>query len=134
MISQKNTLGATRLRLAFLGAIFASLIFTLALRLYFLQVLNTAEFTAGAERNQIRVVPEEPARGQILDRNGEVLVTNGMSLVVSISRQELSSEQLKQVIERLAPILGTTVEELNKRMEDKTLSAFTPVPIAENVP
>lgn len=134
MISQNNTLGTTRLRLAFLGAIFASLIFTLALRLYFLQVLNTAEFTAGAERNQIRVVPEEPARGQILDRNGEVLVSNGMSLVVSISRQELSAEQLKDVIERLAPLLGTTVEELNERMEDRTLSAFTPVPIAENVP
>lgn len=128
------TIGTTRLRLAFLGAIFASLIFTLALRLYFLQVLNTAEFTAGAERNQIRVVPEEPARGQILDRNGEVLVTNGMSLVVSIRRQELSAEQLRQVVERLAPTLGTTVEELNKKLDDKTLSAFTPVPVAENVP
>lgn len=130
----QTTMATTRLRLAFLGAIFASLIFTLALRLYFLQVLNTAEFTAGAERNQIRLVPEEPARGQILDRNGEVLVTNGMSLVVSIGRQELSAEQLKDVVARLAPILGTTVEELNKRLDDKTLSAFTPVPVAENVP
>lgn len=127
-------MGATRLRLAFLGAIFASLIFTLALRLYFLQVLNTAEFAAGAERNQIRLVPEPPARGQILDRNGEVLVTNGMSLVVSIARQELSAEQLKQVVERLAPVLGVPIEDLNKRLEDRTLSAFTPVPVAENVP
>lgn len=55
-------LGTTRLRLAFLGAIFASLVATLALRLYFLQVLNTAEFTEGAQRNQIRLVPEQPAR------------------------------------------------------------------------
>jgi penicillin-binding protein 2 len=127
-------LGTTRLRLAFLGAIFASLIVTLALRLYFLQVLSTAEFTAGAERNQIRLVPEEPARGQILDRNGEVLVTNGMSLVVSIRRQELTTEQVQQVAERLAPVLNMPLEEINKRLEDRTLAAFTPVPVAENVP
>jgi penicillin-binding protein 2 len=127
-------LGTTRLRLAFLGAIFASLIVTLALRLYFLQVLSTAEFTAGAERNQIRLVPEEPARGQILDRNGEVLVTNGMSLVVSIRRQELTTEQIQQVAERLSPVLNMPLEEINKRLEDRTLAAFTPVPVAENVP
>lgn len=127
-------LGTTRLRLAFLGAIFASLVVTLTLRLYFLQVLNTAEFTAGAERNQIRLVPEEPARGQILDRNGEVLVTNGMSLVVTISKQELTSQQLTEVTQRLSEALGMTVEDINKRLEDRTLSAFTPVPIAESVP
>ncbi len=127
-------LGTTRIRLAFLGAIFASLIATLVLRLYFLQVLNSDEFAAGAERNQIRLVQEEPARGQILDRNGEVLVTNGMSLVVSIKRQELSPEQLTQVSERLAQALGVPVDDINKRLEDRTLSAFTPVPVAENVP
>lgn len=127
-------LGTTRLRLAFLGAIFASLIATLALRLYFLQVLNTAEFAEGAQRNQIRLVPEQPARGQILDRNGEVLVSNGMSLVVSIRRQELSAKELNDVINRLAPVLGVPVEELNTRLADKSLSAFTPIPIAENVP
>ena len=127
-------LGTTRLRLAFLGAIFASLIATLVLRLYFLQVLNTEQFAAGAERNQIRVVPEEPARGQILDRNGEVLVTNGMSLVVTISRQELTSEQLKVVTERVAQALRVPIEEVQKKLEDRTLSAFTPVPVAENVP
>jgi penicillin-binding protein 2 len=127
-------LGTTRIRLAFLGAIFASLIATLGLRLYFLQVLGTAEFAAGAERNQIRLVPEEPARGQILDRNGEVLVTNGMSLVVSIRRQELSPEQIEQVATRLAPVVNLPIEEINKRLEDRTLAAFTPVPVAENVP
>ncbi|HEX2053325.1 MAG TPA: penicillin-binding protein 2 [Actinomycetota bacterium] len=127
-------LGTTRLRLAFLGAIFASLIATLVLRLYFLQVLSTEEFTAGAERNQIRVVPEEPARGQILDRNGKVLVSNGMSLVVTISKQELSGEQLEQVKQRVADALRIPVAEIDKKLEDKTLSAFTPIPVAENVP
>ncbi len=57
-----------------------------------------------------------------------------MSLVVSIRRQELSTDELADVITRLSPVLGVSVEELNKRLADKSLSAFTPVPIAENVP
>ena len=126
-------LGTTRVRLAFLGAIFASLIATLVLRLYFLQVLSTAEFTAGAERNQIRLVAEEPARGQILDRNGEVLVTNGMSLVVTVNKQELNKDQLAEVSRRLAQTLEISPEDIDKRLEDRTLSAFTPVPVAEDV-
>lgn len=130
----QSTASATRLRLAFLGAIFASLLATLVLRLYFLQVLDTAQFTAGAERNQIRLVPEEPARGQILDRNGEVLVSNGISLVVSIRRQELSKEDLEMVKGRLAETLQIPLEQIDKSLEDRTLSAFTPVPVAENVP
>lgn len=130
----QSTIVTTRLRLAFLGAIFASLIVTLVLRLYFLQVLNVAEFSASAERNQIRLVPEEPARGQILDRNGDVLVANGMSLVVSVHRQQLPADQRDEVVARLAGVLQTTVDEINDRLQDRRLPAFTPIPVAENVP
>lgn len=125
--------GTTRLRLAFLGAIFASLVATLVLRLWFLQVLNSDEYTQQAQQNQVRVVPEEPSRGNILDRNGKVLVTNGASLVVSIRRNELSPEEVQMVLGKLSGLLSTPMEQLNARIKDKTLLPFTPIPVAEGV-
>lgn len=125
--------GATRLRLAFLGAIFASLVATLVLRLWFLQVLNQDAFAQQAQQNQVRLVPEEPARGNILDRNGKILVSNGASLVVSIRRNELTPEQLQVVLGKLSGLLGTPLEELNTRIKDKTLLPYTPIPVAEGV-
>lgn len=125
--------GTTRLRLAFLGAIFASLVATLVLRLWFLQVLNQDEFKALAQQNQVRLVPEAPARGNILDREGKVLVTNGASLVISIRRNELSAEQTQVVVGKLSALLGLPPEQLNERLKDKTLLPYTPIPVAEDV-
>jgi penicillin-binding protein 2 len=125
--------GTTRLRLAFLGAIFASMIATLILRLWFLQVLNHADYAVEAQQNQIRFVPEEPARGDILDRNGKVLVTNGASLVVSIRRNELTKEEEAMVLGRLSALLGVPHEQLTERLKDKTLLPYTPIPVAEGV-
>lgn len=125
--------GTTRLRLAFLGAIFASMIATLILRLWFLQVLNHADYVEEAQQNQVRFVPEEPARGDILDRNGKVLVTNGASLVVSIRRNELTNEDEQMLLGRLSALLGVPPEQLAERLKDKTLLPFTPIPVAEGI-
>ncbi|MGQ0679457.1 MAG: penicillin-binding protein 2 [Actinomycetota bacterium] len=125
--------GTTRLRLAFLGAIFASLVATLVLRLWFLQVLSHNDYLQQAQQNQVRLVPEEPARGNILDRNGEVLVTNGASLVVSMRRNDLDEDERKLVIGRLATLMGVPVEQLNDRFKDRTLPPYSPVPIADGV-
>lgn len=125
--------GTTRIRLAFLGVIFASLVAALVLRLWFLQVLNQDQFAAQAQQNQVRLVPEAPARGNILDRNGKILVGNGASLVVSIQRNQLTGKQEQQVVARLSDLLGIPVEQLTRRLKDKTLSPFSPVPVAEGV-
>lgn len=127
-------MGGTRLRLAFLGAIFVSLIATLVLRLYFLQVLNHSSYAEAAQRNQVRLVATAPARGHILDRDGEILVANGISMEVSIRRNELSAEQQNTVVQRLSAVLGIPVEEINARLEDKRLSPYAPIPVAGNVP
>lgn len=126
-------MGGTRLRLAFLGAIFVSLIATLVLRLYFLQVLDHSAYAEAAQENQVRLVPTAPARGHILDRDGEVLVSNGISMEVSIRRNELSAEEQAVVVQRLSEVLGVPVEELNSRLEDKRLSPYAPIPVAGNV-
>lgn len=129
----QKALASTRLRLVFLGAIFASLIATLILRLYFLQVLSYKDLASQARANQVKLVATEPPRGRILDRNGQVLVSNGVSLVISVRKQELTQAQQQMVASRIASLVGQPLKAINARMNDRTLSPFTPVPVAENV-
>jgi len=54
----------------------------LALRLWSVQVLSGKEYAALAEDNRIREIALDAPRGRILDRNGELLVTNRSSMAV----------------------------------------------------
>jgi penicillin-binding protein 2 len=123
---------STRLRVTFLGAIFASLVTSLVLRLYFLQVLNHDDYAQAAQSNQIRLIPSEPARGHILDRNGELLVGNRPSLVVSIRRDEMTDREA--TLQRLAQALGVSRAQIEERLKDRTLLPYAPIPVAEDVP
>ncbi|HVE76445.1 MAG TPA: penicillin-binding protein 2 [Actinomycetota bacterium] len=121
-----------RLRVAFLGMVFLSLLSALVLRLYSLQVLTHNEYIVAAERNRVRIVPIEPARGRILDRNGEVLVSIRPSRVVSVRPDQVVNR--KETFQRLADLLGMTVEEIEERLKDKSVLPYTAIPIKEDVP
>jgi penicillin-binding protein 2 len=123
---------STRLRVTFLGAIFASLMASLVLRLYFLQVLNHSDYAEAAQSNQVRLIPSEPARGNILDRNGELLVGNRPSLVVSVRKDEMTDRDV--TLQRLAEALGVTRSQIDERLKDRTLLPYAPIPVAEDVP
>ncbi|MGH7426019.1 MAG: penicillin-binding protein 2, partial [Candidatus Methylomirabilales bacterium] len=121
-----------RLRVASLGVIAFLLMSALAVRVWFLQVLAADEYRRAAMRNGVRIVPVEPARGRILDRNGEVLVGNRPSLVISIRREELRNKP--DTLARLASLLSMPRERIESRLTDRRVLPYTPVPIAEDVP
>src|SRR5437764_9491840 len=78
-------------RIAVLGLVVLALVVALVLRLWFLQVLSVDSFRKLADQNFVRVVPKLAARGRILDRNGQVLVDNRQSLVVTVDRSAVST-------------------------------------------
>lgn len=122
----------SRLRLVFLGMMITSLFSALVLRLYYLQVLAHNTYATAAEENQVRLVPIEPARGRILDRNGEVLVRNRPSLTISVRTDEMVGRQ--GTVARLAALLGTSPEEIEARLTDKRALPFAAIPVAEDIP
>jgi penicillin-binding protein 2 len=63
-------------RVALLGALVVIGFAALLLRLWALQVLAGSHYAARAAANQLRTVSVEAPRGPIVDRNGNVLVTN----------------------------------------------------------
>ena len=126
-----------RLRLGIVAVVAVSLFAALFARLWFLQVLTAGEHVLAAEANQRRVIPLPAARGRILDRDGEVLVANRASNVVTVDRSTLrllDDGAADDMIERLAAVVDKPPFMLHSRLEDQRLGPFTPVPVAEDLP
>jgi penicillin-binding protein 2 len=131
-----------RLRLSILGVVAFSLFAALFARLWYLQVMANDEFQVAARTNSTRVVPIEAPRGRILDRNGNVIVDNRISVQVTIDRSELaklSKERREQVLGQLADQLSRTsapktIAQIEERIADQRYSPFVPVPVASDVP
>ena len=126
------TADTSRLRLAVIGVVTMSLFAALTARLWYLQVLDTAEFRVAAEANQVRLVYEPAPRGRILDREGRILVDNQIIDVLTLSRVE--AQDHPDVLPRVAALLGIPESEVVDRIADPKFSPYRPVPLAINVP
>ena len=126
------TEGRTGLRLKVFAALVAFMFAALTTRLWFLQVLAADQFRDEAKRNAVRLMDIPAQRGRILDDNGNLLVTNRMSLVVTVNKQEAGS-RLEDELYRLSKLLGVRAEELAARVEDPRYYVFQPVPVEADV-
>jgi penicillin-binding protein 2 len=127
------TEGKTGLRLRILAGLVAFLFAALTARLWFLQVLAADDYRRQAQRNGVQVVPEEARRGRVLDRRGRELVTNRMSLLVTIDRSEVSEDELEPLLFELASELGVEVSTLLERYRDDRYDPFSRVPVAADL-
>ncbi|WP_459616728.1 penicillin-binding protein 2 [Bordetella sp. 2513F-2] len=92
-----------RLR-AWVGALAAFICFgVLATRFWYLQVERYEGFSQRADRNRIAVVPIPPRRGEILDRNGEVLARNYRTYTLEVVPAHVGD--LDALFDRLAQVV-----------------------------
>jgi penicillin-binding protein 2 len=126
---------STALRLTFLGALVVSLFVLLIARLWFLQVMTGGQFVAQAENQAIRTVQVEAPRGEIVDRNGVSLVDTRYAQVVSVRPDQMGDEETRTAtVEQLAHILSMPIDEVQARIDDRTVGPFANRPIAIDVP
>jgi penicillin-binding protein 2 len=121
-----------RTRMKVLAGLVVFMFAALMTRLWFLQVLATDQFVKEANQNQVRLVPIEPLRGQILDRRGHVVVGNRASTVVTIDRRE-AGDQIDAVLYRLSELLKVPVEDMVDRLDSVKYLPYQPVPVVEDV-
>ena len=76
-------------RVAILGGIALIAFGVILFRLWYLQVLSGDRYLAEAQGNRVREVTVQAPRGEILDRDGEVLVGNRTALALQIRKDEL---------------------------------------------
>ncbi len=118
-------------RLLVLFAVFLGLLVVIVGRLWYLQMIKGEHFVHLADGNRMRQLRVMPPRGQILDRNGTVLVRNKPSFTVSLVPGGVSPDT--SVTELLCGLLGTSPEELNEAVEKGRGFPYEPVRIKRNV-
>ncbi|GAA4384265.1 penicillin-binding protein 2 [Actinomadura verrucosospora] len=108
----------THFRLVVLYVLVAALLLVLIGRMWALQVLEGAHYRAVAAENRTRDIVVPATRGMILDDRGRPLVRNRSALVVSVDRTTLSRQKDggQTILKRLAAVLGTSQEEMTKRI------------------
>ena len=110
-------------RLAGVGLVLAVMMAGLGLRLWSIQVTETDRYNAEAERNLVRVVPTPAPRGDIYDRNGELLAGTKASLAVVVDMALVEDDLAEALAQRLAAFLDEPASEILERFENASSGA-----------
>ncbi|HEU4599625.1 MAG TPA: hypothetical protein VFS26_07755, partial [Solirubrobacterales bacterium] len=124
------------LRIAVFGGFALALFAVLFFRLWFLQVLNGDRYLAEANNNRTREYRVSAPRGEILDRNGRIVVANRTSLALQVNPRKLPADQAERRAElaRLAKLIHTTPRRLRKTLHEQLLQApSAPVTVRQDV-
>lgn len=88
-------------------------------RLWVLQVQQHQGLLQRADNNRTAVVPISPRRGEILDRNGEVLARNYLSYTLDVVPAQVESiDQLLADLERVVPISDRQKRQFTRRLRE----------------
>lgn len=107
------------MRVAILGGIALLAFAFIFFRLWYLQVLSGDTYRAEANDNRIRQIKIQAPRGEIVDRDGQVLVENRVALAVKVSPKLLpdSEAERRVVYRRLAKVLDMRPGGIERRVE-----------------
>ncbi len=119
------------LRLRIIAVVVVVLFGVLVLRLWTLQVVEGKSYAAAVTRNQVRVVSVPAPRGEIVDRNGTVLVSNDSQQEILLSRAEAA--QNPGIIGQVAALVGETPKQVQASVNNVQYSPYEPVPVAQGV-
>lgn len=98
------------------AGLFAFLCFTcLVARLWYLQVHRYEGLAARADENRIAVVPVPPRRGEILDRNGEVLARNYRDYTLEVTPAHV--KDMSAMLDKLGQLVEITPYERRRFLQ-----------------
>jgi penicillin-binding protein 2 len=124
-------------RVAILGGLALAAFAVIFFRLWFLQVLSGDKYVAEAQGNQLREIRVQPPRGDIVDREGRVLVQNRVGLAVEVTPDKLSDDpaERRAVYRRLARVLGMRPRVIERRVNEQFKELpFSKATVKQDVP
>lgn len=124
------------LRIALFGGVAVVLFAVLFFRLWRLQVLDGEQYLAEAKNNRTREYRVSAPRGEILDRNGELLVGNRTSLALQVNPRKLPEDlaERRAELSRLADLTHSTLRRVRRTMrEELKLAPAAPVTLRRDV-
>jgi penicillin-binding protein 2 len=124
------------LRVAVLGGVAVALFAVLFFRLWNLQVLDGDKYLAEAKNNRTREFKVIAPRGDILDREGDVIVDNRTSLALQLNTEKLPEDpaEEKAVLSRLGKLAHMSLPKVRKTIrEGEEVAAGAPVTLRQDV-
>jgi penicillin-binding protein 2 len=124
------------LRIALFGGVAVVLFGVLFFRLWLLQVLDGEKYLAEAKNNRTRSYRVSAPRGEILDRNGKVLVSNRTSLALQVNPRKLPADlgERRAELAQLAELTHSTLRHVRRTMhEELKLAPAAPVTLRRDV-
>ncbi|MEX2107184.1 MAG: penicillin-binding protein 2 [Solirubrobacterales bacterium] len=124
------------LRIAVLGGIAVALFAVLFFRLWNLQVLDGEKYLAEAKNNRTREYKVIAPRGDILDRDGNVLVDNRTSLALQLNTQKLPDDPAEERAElsQIGELAQMSLKKVRRTIrEGEEVAAGAPVTLRRDV-
>ena len=110
-----------RKRIAFLFLCVSAFLVVLVVRLGFVQLAQGAILSDKADESHFRGVPVAPKRGNIEDRNGEVLAMSvSTETVYAIPAQVRASGRTPEITQTLSGLLGMTPSEVDGKITKRS--------------
>lgn len=124
------------LRIAVLGGLAVALFGVLFFRLWNLQILDGEKYLAEAKNNRTREFKVIAPRGDILDREGNVIVDNRTSLALQLNTTKLPADtaEEKDELTRLGRLTHMSLPKVRKTIrEGEEVAAGAPVTLRQDV-
>ncbi|MFM2060627.1 MAG: hypothetical protein RLZZ507_297 [Cyanobacteriota bacterium] len=102
-------------------------------RLAYLQIIEGPKLRQRAESNRIRMIPKQPERGNIFDRNGKLLATTRYPRSVHLWPMAHTKPSWSVVGPRLSQILDIPQEEMEKKLEQAGANSSSLIRIARDL-
>ncbi|MDX2213819.1 MAG: penicillin-binding protein 2 [Oculatellaceae cyanobacterium bins.114] len=102
-------------------------------RLAYLQLVKGEQNRQLADNNRIRLIPRQPERGKILDREGRILAGSRLSYAVFLWPIANRERDWKPIIQHLSKILNLPQEDIQSRLEQAGYTSPTLLRIARGI-
>jgi penicillin-binding protein 2 len=124
------------LRIAVLGGVAVALFGILFFRLWNLQVLSGDKYLADAKNNRTREFKVIAPRGDILGREGKVLVDSRSALALQLNTAKLPEDpgEERAVLARIGALVHMSPRQVHRKIhEEEELAAGAPVTLRQDV-
>lgn len=128
--------GRLSLRIAVIGGVGVALFAVLFFRLWNLQVIDGSEYLAEAQNNRTREYRVLAPRGDILDRDGKLIVDNRTSLALLIDTSKLPADEAEADAEltQLGKLAKMSLKKVKRTIrESEKVAAGAPVTLRRDV-
>ena len=134
--SNRQLTPALAWRVAIIGGVTLIAFGIVFFRLWYLQVLSGDKYRAEANTNQVREIKVQAPRGEIVDREGRVLVGNRASLAVRVTPEKLPENpaERRDLYERLGKVLAMKPERIEREVEPQLDAVpYAPATVKQDV-